>query len=250
MKDRQTQIEQYLNGQLSGAELAAFEAALTTDPQLADDLALYRETSALLRLGEVMEFEKDWKKFKKENSSKEHFSWAKLVWAGLAVVAAALLLYWFLRTPEAVAEQLPLPIAVDTSTVNSNPNVYGENGENRLLKFNFQRPIPYIGELETYPEIKAAFLNEDYSSVLAAIRSQAINPELAYYRAVCFISLGERKDTDIADLKLATSNEILKWYAKAYLFARLPEGEEANKILQELRAPESPFREAIDKLMN
>lgn len=52
----QQQIEDYLDGNLSGKELTEFEAQLKTDKTLASEVALYREMEDLLGETDVMDF--------------------------------------------------------------------------------------------------------------------------------------------------------------------------------------------------
>jgi len=68
------QIEKYLNGELSGEELAIFEKRLSEDETFANEVELHRQAEQFVVLDELQELNKRVKNFKPDGSPKGN-SW-------------------------------------------------------------------------------------------------------------------------------------------------------------------------------
>lgn len=119
-QERSEQIERYLGGEMPGAERTAFEAALASDPALADALALHRalrESLGHARRRQLLDALTD---VAAEAAASEHAAPLTVRWfapyrmaaaAAVLVLIAAVGLWWYTQPPR--TEQ---PLAAGPST--------------------------------------------------------------------------------------------------------------------------------------
>ncbi len=111
-------IEAYLNGELSEGERRIFEAAMTSDPALRQEVAAHRVVQEAIVDHELLTVKKEIRNVM-DGAGHSHFGRNGRVALGLGGILVAGLLTWWITSPDnvMVSELNEVPVAVDSMVV-------------------------------------------------------------------------------------------------------------------------------------
>ena len=228
-------IEEYLDGQLSAADRAAFESDLLTDPELADAHSILQEARGLLaehwsNSQQEVALSKTLHTLGKRHFGRHRSRWAPLRQAGWWLLALAVALMLWLIWPRAE----PKPSAPMLFARHFHP----------ALDFSAAR-----SEGEAPDQLEQAYQQGDYARVLALITTQQSEKDSAAYNSFYFLQLGQvlllnhqPEAAQAALLKVQNGYvQQRQWYlAMSALAANDPAS--AQRILQGIAVEEGPFQ--------
>jgi tetratricopeptide (TPR) repeat protein len=190
--DELKNIDDYFQQKLSADDRKVFEEKLTSNPELADEVAFYAHTKAIERENVLKERHAEWSS--RKQSDNPFFSFGKIA-TGLAAMLVLAVGYWFfIRTD--VTQQTDLYIEQNLATLGS------QMGE---------------ADADSLELAKTLYAEKKYTEAIAVFEKQIEkSPMVIEYLGLCYLQL---KDYDVASSyfdKLETNNEIINNKGKFY----------------------------------